>query len=84
MIRLPPRRLFALPIDDTVTSMRCPGFANGGRSACTVTAAAFFSWGLTFAGSVTPKRASMLRMLRTVNGAWLVWSPEPSRPTTMP
>ena len=61
-----------------------PGFENAGRSARTVTAATFFSCGLTFAGIVTPNFASMLRMLWIVNGAWLVWSPVPSRPTTRP
>ena len=40
----------ALPMDDTVTSMVWPGLANGGRSACTVTAATFLSCGLAFGG----------------------------------
>ena len=54
MIKLPPRRLCALPMDDTVTSMVWPVLANGGRSACTVTAATFLSCGLVFAGMVIP------------------------------
>ena len=54
MIKLPPRRLCALPMDETVTSMVCPVLANGGRSACTVTAATFLSCGLVFAGMVIP------------------------------
>ena len=81
---MPPRRLPALPIEATVTSIVWPGLANGGSSAVTVTAATFFSCGFTFGGIVTPKRASMFLMLCTVNGAWLVWSPVPSRPTTRP
>ena len=49
-----------------------------------VTAATFFSCGLTFGGIVTPNRASMFLLPCTVNGAWLVWPPAPSRPTTRP
>ena len=84
MIRLPPRRLLALPIDDTVMSMVAPVLAKGGRVACTITAATFFNWGLTFAGTVTPICVSILRILCTVNGVWDVWSPVPSSPTTSP
>ena len=84
MSKLPPRRLVALPMEDTVMSMVWPGLENGGRSACTVTAATFFSCGLVFGGMVTPNCASMFLMLWIVNGAWLVWSPVPSRPTTRP
>jgi len=58
--------------------------AKAGSVAVTVTAATFLSCGLTFGGIVTPYLASMLRMLCTVNGVWLVWSPVPSRPTTRP
>ena len=54
MIKLPPRRLLALPMEDTVMSMVWPGLENGGRSACTVTAATFLSCGLVFGGMVTP------------------------------
>ncbi len=71
-------------MDATVTSIVWPGFANGGRSAVTVTAATFLSCGFTFGGMVTPNLASMFLMLWIVNGAWLVWSPVPSRPTTRP
>lgn len=84
MMRLPPRRLLALPIEDTVMSMVEPGLAKGGRSACTITAATFFNCGLTVAGTVTPICVSMLRMLCTVKGVCEVWSPVPSRPTTRP
>jgi hypothetical protein len=73
-----------LPIEATVMSMVWPGLVNGGRSAVTTTAATFFNCGFTFAGIVTPNLASMFRMLWIVNGAWLVWSPVPSRPTTRP
>ena len=81
---VPPRRLLALPIDDTVTSIACPGRAKGGSVAVTMTAATFLSWRFVPAGSVTPMLPSMLMMLCTVNGVWVVWSPDPSRPTTMP
>jgi hypothetical protein len=73
-----------LPIEDTVTSMVWPGLAKAGRSAVTVTAATFLSCGFALGGMVTPKRASMFLMLWMVNGAWLVWSPVPSSPTTRP
>jgi hypothetical protein len=71
-------------MDETVTSIVWPVFANAGRSAITVTAATFFSCGLTLLGIGTPNRASMLLMLWIVKGVWLVWSPVPSRPTTRP
>ena len=76
--------LLALPIEATVTSMVWPGLANGGRSAVTITAAAFFSCGRALAGTVMPNCCSMFSRLCVVNGACVVWSPEPSRPTTRP
>jgi hypothetical protein len=84
MTSVPPRRLFALPIDDTVMSIVCPGRANGGRLAVTITAATFFSCSVWPGGSVTPMLPSMLITLCTVKGVCVVWSPEPSRPTTRP
>ena len=80
----PPRRLLALAIELTVTSMVWPGFTNAGSTACTDTAATFFSCGVTLLGTVTPSCASMLVRDCTVNGAWLVWSPVPYKPTTSP
>ena len=56
MMRLPPRSDLALPIDATVMSSRWPGLAKGGRSAVTITTAAFFIAGLTFGGNCSPKR----------------------------
>ena len=53
-------------------SMVCPGLTNAGRTACTATAATFFSCGVTFGGIVTPNCANMLLSDCTVNGAWLV------------
>ena len=44
----------------------------------------FLSCGVTFAGTVTPSCASMLVSDWMVKGAWLVWSPVPSSPTTRP
>jgi len=61
-----------------------PARANGGKVAVTITAATFFNCRLVPGGRVTPMLESMLMMLCTVNGVWVVWSPLPSRPTTMP
>ncbi len=83
-IRVPPRRLFALPIDDTLTSMVWPGCAKAGSCAVTITAATFFNCMLVPCGTVTPIWASMPMMLWVVNGAEVVWSPVPSSPTTRP
>ena len=68
----PPRRLFALAMELMVMSMVCPGLTNAGRTACTATAATFFSCGVTFGGIVTPNCANILLSDCTVNGAWLV------------
>ena len=82
--RVPPRRDFALPMDDTVTSSDCPGWAKGGSIAVTITAATFFNCRLVPGGRLTPNCCSMDVMLCTVNGVWVVWSPLPSSPTTSP
>ena len=66
---MPPRRLPALPIEDTDTSIVWPGLENGGSSAWTVTAATFFNWGFDSGGTVIPNCASMFLMLWIVNGA---------------
>ena len=58
-IRLPPRRLLALPIEATVMSSRWPGLAKGGSSAVISTTAAFFIPGLAPGGRCSPKRESM-------------------------
>ncbi len=72
-------------MDDTVTSIGWPGLANGGRSACTDTAATFFNCTLpTLAGTLMPNCASMLLKVCRVNGVCVVWSPLPLRPTTRP
>jgi hypothetical protein len=84
MSRVPPRRLSELPMVEAVTSMLCPGLANGGSVAVRVTAATFLSCGRTESGTDTPNWLSMLRRLCTVKGTWPVWSPVPSRPTTSP
>jgi len=67
-----------------VTSICWPARENGGSVAVTITAATFLSWRLVPTGMVTPMLASMLMMLCTVKGVCVVWSPDPSRPTTMP
>ena len=84
MTRVPPRRLLALPIEDTVTSIAWPGRAKAGRLAVTMTAATFLSCMLVPCGTVTPMLPSMLTMLCLVKGVCVVWSPLPSRPTTRP
>ena len=83
---VPPRRLFALPSDDTVTSIASPGRANGGSVAVTITAATFFNcmFCVVAAFSVMPRLPSMFVRLCVVNGVCIVWSPVPSRPTTRP
>ncbi len=74
----------ALPIEETVTSIACPGVANGGSMVVIITAATFFSCRLAPGGSVTPSCDSIVVRLCTVNGVCVVWSPVPSRPTTSP
>ena len=63
-------------------SSRWPGLAKGGRSAVTITTAAFFIPGLTVEGSCNPKREA------TAFSDWTVYSrlssPVPASPTTMP
>ena len=81
---VPPRRLFALPSDETFTSMAWPGCANGGNCAVTITAAMFLSCMFVPGGTVTPICCSMALRLCTVNGVDVVWSPVPSSPTTRP
>ena len=71
-------------MDETVMSTTWPGLENGGKSALIDTAATFFNCRLVPGGRVTPMLPSMLMMLCTVNGVCVVWSPEPSRPTTRP
>ncbi len=93
---MPPRRLFALPSDDTVTSIASPGRANGGSVAVTITAATFFNC-MFVSGDTAPlvapacwlliempRFASMFASVCVVNGVCVVWSPVPSRPTTRP
>ena len=72
MSRVPPRRLLALPMVDTVTSMAWPGLAKGGRLPLTVTAATFFSCRRVSAGIWTPKRFNIAFRLCTVKGVWPV------------
>ncbi len=90
---MPPRRLLALPSEDTVTSIASPGRANGGSVAVTITAATFFS--CMFDSEAVPpvevplliempRFASMFASVWVVKGVCVVWSPVPSRPTTRP
>ena len=81
---MPPRRLLALATDDTLTSMRWPGCANGGSSAVTITAATLRSCIVVPDGRLTPICCSIAMMLCAVNGACDDWSPVPSSPTTRP
>jgi hypothetical protein len=50
----------------------------------TITAATFFNCSVVPGGSATPIDCSMEATDCTVNGVCVVWSPEPSRPTTRP
>ena len=81
MISVPPRRLLAPPIDDTLTSIGWPGCAKAGSSAVTITAAELRPCGATPGGSVTPSDCSIEFRLCAVTA---VCSPVPSRPTTTP
>jgi hypothetical protein len=83
-ISVPPRRLFALASDETLTSIVWPGCANAGSCAVTITVARFFSCMLVPGGTVTPICCSIASKLWIANGACVVWSPVPSRPTTRP
>jgi len=83
-ISVPPRRLRALPSDDTVTSSVWPGWANGGSDAVTITAATLRDCSAMPGGRVTPICCSIDCRLCAVNGACVVWSPLPSSPTTRP
>ena len=82
MINVPPRRLLALPIAETVMSSFCPGLAKAGSSAVMMTTALFFSPGLAPGGSCRPKREA------TPFIDWTVYSrlssPVPGSPTTTP
>ena len=82
--KVPPRRLFALPIDDTVTSSSWPGWANAGKAVVTITAATFFNCKLVPCGKLMPCCCSIAATLWMVKGVCVVWSPLPSRPTTRP
>ena len=79
---VPPRRLFASPMAETVTSMVCPCFANGGSSACTTTGATSFILGLRLSEILMPKLFSMV--LKVCSEKALFFSPVPGRPTTRP
>jgi len=81
---VPPRSDLALPIEETVTSICWPLRENGGSVPVTITAATFFSCSDCPGGRLTPMFESMLITLWTVKGVCVVWSPEPSRPTTRP
>ncbi len=84
MSRVPPRRLLALPIEETVTSISCPGLVKAGSVAVSVTAAMFFSCRLVPGGNWMFSCVSMDRSACPVKGVEVVWSPVPSRPTTRP
>ena len=71
-------------MEETVTSIFCPGLPKAGSSAESATAATFLSCGLTLGGTVTPSCCKVALSDCTVKGAWLVWSPVPLRPTTSP
>ncbi|MNT35867.1 hypothetical protein D3C72_1719130 [compost metagenome] len=81
---MPPRRLLASPIDDTVMSSAWPRRANGGRVAVRLTAATFFGSIFIPCGICTPSWFSILPSDWPVNGEALALSPLPSRPTTRP
>ena len=79
----PPTSERALPIDETVTSSREPGRANGGRLAVTSTAATFFSRSCVVSIWMPSRRISVISD-SAANGACVVSSPVPERPVTTP
>src|SRR5579884_3191671 len=81
-ISMPPCRLLASPIADTVMSTRVPGCPNGGRSAVTSTAAVLRTR-IAVGSTVTPMRASRLARLCAENTVCRL-SPVPFNPTTSP
>ena len=79
---VPPPRLFALPIDDTVMSSAIPGFANAGSSVVISTAATFFAF--RSAGSIVTPSFFSIFVSALFTAGERVSSPVPSRPTTRP
>lgn len=82
MISVPPARLRASPIEDTVTSIRSPTLAEGGSTAVTITTATLrlLSWSSV---TLVPRRLSTLRSAWRVTALRRV-SPDPARPVTKP
>ena len=80
---VPPCRLLASPIAETVTSIREPGAMKAGRLAVTITAAMSLVFGVA-ARVLTPMRSSADWIDCWVKGALRRASPVPFRPTTMP
>jgi hypothetical protein len=66
---VPPRRLDASPMLETVTSSCSPGRAKGGSWAVIMTAATFFGFtSARFCCTLMPKCCSMAAILLIVNG----------------
>ncbi|MNN76328.1 hypothetical protein D3C81_1927010 [compost metagenome] len=81
--KVPPRKLFASPSDETVTSMAWPRRYPGGNTALTMTVATFLLFDSAPSGIFTPNCLSMLTTDWLENFTWVV-SPLPFRPTTRP
>ena len=80
---VPPSRLEASPIAETVTSTWLPARENGGSAAVTSTAATLRAR-ICSPVTLTPSRSSRLTMASSVNGEFRKLSPELLRPTTRP
>ena len=80
---MPPNRLFASPMDETVTSIFDPVAAKAGRRAVTMTAAMFL------VSMVAPRVLTPMRSIIEIKLCWVMGtlrrlSPVPLRPTTNP
>ena len=78
---VPPLKLFALPMDETVTPIFCPTLVNGIKSAVIITAAEFFPLKL-LVSTFIPNCDIVDCILWSVNAR--DESPVPSSPTTIP
>ncbi len=82
---VPPKRLLASPMAETVASISEPEAEKAGRRAVTITAATFLVFSVAAASrTFTPSRSSMAERLCLVKAAFCRESPVPFRPTTMP
>lgn len=83
MTSVPPSRLLASPMAETVTSIWLPARAKGGSVAVTSTAATLRAR-MSSPETFTPSRSSRFMIASSVKGEFRSESPELLRPTTSP